>query len=152
MEERYNIEGFAKAKGLSTIDYIINCVLEENNKHWLNKEQAEWNISEGRVPITRKDVHDIIKKLPIKILHGENLHVEITDEGVIIKENKTMDKNIKDMDFVEIMDLLDEKEFTSIQFDRINKPFDSWEQFLEEYANGEEVHKQWMGMHEFTFI
>lgn len=63
-----------------------------------------------------------------------------------------MEKQAKDMDFGEIMDLLDEKEFESIKFKVIEKPFDSWDQFFEEYASGEEIHKQWMGMHEFTFI
>jgi len=77
-----------KQTQMTTIDKIIDRVLYDNNKHWLSPEQAEWNIAEGRVPITRQDVHDIIKKLPIKIAYGENLHVEITDEGVIIKENK----------------------------------------------------------------
>lgn len=72
---------------MTTIDTIIDRVLYENNKHWLSPAQAEWNIAEGRVPITRKDVHDIIKKLPIKILGVNNIHVEITDEGVIIKPN-----------------------------------------------------------------
>jgi D-serine dehydratase len=73
---------------MTTIDKIIDQVLYENNKHWLNPEQAEYNIAEGRVPITRQDIHDVIKKLPIKIVHGENMHVEITDEGIIIKESK----------------------------------------------------------------
>lgn len=73
---------------MTKLDTIIDHVLYENNKHWLSPAQSEWNIAEGRVPITRKDVYDIIKKLPIKIIYGENLHVEITDEGIIIKENK----------------------------------------------------------------
>ena len=63
-----------------------------------------------------------------------------------------MEKQAKEMDFSEIMDLLNTKEFDSIKFNKINKPFESWDAFLTEYAPGEEVHKQWMGMHEFTFI
>ena len=69
------------------IDDVINRVLVENNKH-LNKEQVEQSISEGRILITRIDVHDIIKNLPIIITYGNNLHVEITDVGVVVKEYK----------------------------------------------------------------
>lgn len=69
------------------IDTIIDQVLKENNAHWLRQEHAQWNIDEGRVPITRKDVHDIIKRLPIKILNLEYVKAEITEEGVIIRPN-----------------------------------------------------------------
>ena len=65
-----------------------------------------------------------------------------------------MEKHVKDMDFGEIMNLLDEKEFKSMvnKFKVINKPFKSWDEFFDQYANGQEIHKQWMGMHEFTFF
>lgn len=72
---------------METINHIIDQVLKENNKHWLREEHADWNIQEGRVPITRKDVYDIIKRLPIKILDLEYVHAEITDEGVVIRPN-----------------------------------------------------------------
>ena len=67
------------------INEIINQVLVENNQH-INKEQVEHSISEGRMVITRDDVHEIIKRLPIQI-YGSNIHAEITDEGIIIKQN-----------------------------------------------------------------
>ena len=63
-----------------------------------------------------------------------------------------IEKHARDMDFGEILNLLKGKEFDSIKFKRLDKPFDSWDKFLEEHASGQEVHKQWMGMHEFTFI
>ena len=62
------------------------------------------------------------------------------------------EKHAKDMDFREILNLLDEKEYQSVVFKKVEKPFDSWEQFFDECAAGQEIHKQWMGMHEFTFI
>ena len=62
------------------------------------------------------------------------------------------EKHARDMHFGEIMDLLREKDFKSIKFKAIEKPFESWDAFLAEYAKGEEVHKQWMGIHEFTFL
>ena len=65
------------------IDDLINQVLVENNSHWLNKDQAEHSISEGRLTITKKDVHDIIKKLPIRV-YGNDIFVEIDDEGVFV--------------------------------------------------------------------
>lgn len=67
------------------------------------------------------------------------------------KKNKEQ-KQPKDMRFEEIMNLLNEKEFKEIKFEVIKKPFESWDQFLEEYASGQEIHKQWMGILEFTFI
>ncbi len=63
-----------------------------------------------------------------------------------------MNKQAKDMDFGEIMNLLDEVEFQKITFEPIKKSFDSWDHFFSEYASGQEIHKQWMGMHEFTFM
>lgn len=73
------------------IDQIIDQVLIENNKHWLPEAHAQWNIDEGRVPITRQDIHDIIQKLPIKILDLNYIHAEITPEGIVIKPNKQDD-------------------------------------------------------------
>jgi len=72
----------------TTIDELIDRVLIENNKTWLNKEQAEWSISEGRLPITRKDVIDIIMQLPIQI-YGNNIHVNITGDGVIVLQKES---------------------------------------------------------------
>jgi len=102
-----------------TINKIIDRVLYENNKHWLSPEQAEWNIAEGRVPITRQDVHDIIKRLPIKIAYGENLHVEITDEGVIIKENKK--ESISDLLKSQAQDLLEQENKNLTPLDEHNE-------------------------------
>jgi hypothetical protein len=63
------------------------------------------------------------------------------------------EKHARDMNFGEIMELLREKDFESTRFKAIEKPFDSWKQFYEEYASGETIHEQWMGgIHEFTFI
>lgn len=70
-----------------TIDQLIDKVLLENNKEWLNPEQAQWNIDEGRVPITRKDIHDVIKQLPIHI-YGDNLWVYIAEDGIVVKQQK----------------------------------------------------------------
>jgi len=62
-------------------------------------------------------------------------------------------KHARDMNFGEILYLLKEKDFEPIRFKVVDKTFDSWKQFYEEYANGEEIHEQWMGnMDEFTFI
>jgi hypothetical protein len=63
------------------------------------------------------------------------------------------EKHARDMNFGEILDLLKEKDFETIRFKVVDKIFDSWKQFYEEYANEKEIHEQWMGnMDEFTFI
>lgn len=67
----------------TSLDKIINEVLKENNKHWLTESQADYNIGEGRVPITRKDIHDVVKKLPIHIMGVSNIKTEITNEGIV---------------------------------------------------------------------
>lgn len=67
------------------LNEVINNVLIENNKHWLTKEQALYSLSEGRLVITKNDVIDIINNLPIQI-YGNNIDVQITDEGIIVKE------------------------------------------------------------------
>jgi hypothetical protein len=82
-----------------------------------------------------------------------NQKEEGTLEIEAVKYVDQNEKHAKDMNFGEILDLLNEKEFESIRFKKIDKTFDSWEQFFQEYAAEEEIHEQWMGgIHEFTFI
>ena len=45
------------------LDNVITEVLVQNNKSWLNRDQVKYAIGEGRLPITHKDVHDIVAKL-----------------------------------------------------------------------------------------
>jgi hypothetical protein len=76
-----------------------------------------------------------------------------TPEAVAIKYVGSNEKHARDMHFGEILNLLKEKDFKSIRFKAVDKTFDSWKQFYEEYAGGEAIHEQWMGnMDEFTFI
>ena len=70
---------------IKTIDEIIDEVLIKNNINWLHtEERCKYQISEGRVPITRRDVKEIINKLPI-IVYGENTSVDITPNGIVVK-------------------------------------------------------------------
>jgi hypothetical protein len=70
-----------------------------------------------------------------------------------MKKKEKIEKPVKEMNFEEILERLREKEFKSIKFDFINKPFQTWEDFYKEYAPGEEIHEQWMGgVQGFTFI
>lgn len=69
-----------------------------------------------------------------------------------------MSKHVKDMDFGEIMEVLDrfQKSGEDKGWGRVG-PFDSWEHFYEVHGDGhtreEGIHEQWMGgMHEFTFV
>lgn len=45
---------------MTDLDKIINKVLLKNNGHWLTSEQINNKITEGTLPITRRDVHDIV--------------------------------------------------------------------------------------------
>jgi hypothetical protein len=71
---------------MNNINELIDDVLIKNNNHWLSEDKAKYSISEGRLPITRKDVLDIIQRLPIHIKEGiTNTHVEILDGIIIVK-------------------------------------------------------------------
>ncbi len=64
------------------IEELINQVLIENNKNWLTEDQAKHSISENRLVITRKDIHDIINKLPIRV-YGDNITIRIDEQGIL---------------------------------------------------------------------
>lgn len=71
----------------TAIDLLIDRILVENNKHWMRQDCAQYNIDEGRVPITRQDVYDIINNLPIRV-EGDNIHVTINHkDGVSVIRN-----------------------------------------------------------------
>lgn len=70
---------------MKTIDELIDQVLTENNKHWLHKDCIEYNLREGRVPITREDIHDIIKRLPIQI-YSNRVYVNVEDTGIVVRD------------------------------------------------------------------
>lgn len=97
---------------MKTIDEVIKEVVVENNLGWLHtKERAEYQFDEGRIPINSKDVHDIIKRLPI-IVMGSNISVNITDIGILA--TNTIDLSV------------DKK--NSIDYNNINPSFIlSWE-------------------------
>ena len=72
----------------SKLDDLIDSVPVKNNSGWLNEEQVRYSIGESRLVITRKDVHDIISKLPIFINGVNNIHVQIIDGVVIVSPNE----------------------------------------------------------------
>jgi hypothetical protein len=69
---------------LKTIDQIINEVVIEKNKHWLNEEEAIDTINEDRLGLSKSDVKEIINRLPI-IIYGDNTTVDITSNGIVVK-------------------------------------------------------------------
>lgn len=73
---------------VKTIDQIIDEVVIEKNSHWLNEEDAKDTISEDRMGLSKSDVKEIIKRLPIMI-YGENIKVDITPNGIVVKPNIT---------------------------------------------------------------
>lgn len=69
---------------IKTIDQIIDEVVIEKNSHWLNEQEAKDTISEDRMGLSKSDVKEIIKRLPIMI-YGDNISVDITPNGIVVK-------------------------------------------------------------------
>jgi hypothetical protein len=79
---------------MTDLDKILNKVLAKNNSHWLNQEQIDHAISEGRLAITRRDVMDVVHI----VLHGNLPEENELDNLSKILKSAIEKQNKKDED------------------------------------------------------